>query len=335
MKRLPIMIISVGLLAACGTSQSGALGAVPTGPDRTPVPTAPVSSVPPAPSSTSAGGGSGATAQPSSGSHASTPAQTAPQSVPASPSAPATQPSSAPGTNGQVGLQTWFTRQAKLFVTQRTVPTTVSVGRAALDRLLAGPSAAEYAAGLRSQIPGGTQLLGLRIVSGIATVNLSASFVSAASSPTMPLRIAQVVDTLAQFPTVTGVRFEINGQGVTVLGGVPVQDPQTPAMYSGYLPPITVANPAIGERVSSPVIVSGTADVFEAVVSVRVLDSAGTEIAGTFSTASCGTGCRGSYSVPVSYTVAHAEPGTIEVFESSPKNGQPVNVQLIPVTLEP
>ncbi len=331
MKRLPIMIISVGLLAACGTSQSGVLGTVPTGQDRTPVATAPASSASPAPSSTSAGG-SGATAQPSSGSHASTPAQTAP---PASSSAPATQPPPAPGTSGQAGLQTWFTRQAKLFVTQRTVPTTVSVGRAALDRLLAGPSAAEYAAGLRSQIPGGTQLLGLRIVSGIATVNLSGSFVSAASSSTMPLRIAQVVDTMAQFPTVTGVRFEINGQGVTVLGGVPVQDPQTPAMYSGYLPPITVANPAIGERVSSPVTVSGTADVFEAVVSVRVLDSAGTEIAGTFSTASCGTGCRGTYSVPVSYTVAHAEPGTIEVFESSPKNGQPVNVQLIPVTLEP
>ncbi|MFY9776576.1 MAG: hypothetical protein WBF20_16150 [Trebonia sp.] len=42
-----------------------------------------------------------------------------------------------------------------------------------------------------------------------------------------------------------------------------------------------------------------------------------------------------TYSIPVSYTVTRAEPGTIEVFESSPKNGQPVNVQLIPVTLAP
>jgi CheY-like chemotaxis protein len=98
---------------------------------------------------------------------------------------------------------------------------------------------------------------------------------------------------------------------------------------------ITVQNPAIGEQVSSPATVSGTADVFEAVVSVRILDSAGNQIARTFSTASCGTGCRGGYSIPVSYTVTRAEPGTIEVFESSPKNGQPVNVQLIPVTLAP
>jgi Immunoglobulin-like domain of bacterial spore germination/Sporulation and spore germination len=324
MKRLPIIIISVGLLAACGTSQSGALGTVPT--DQ------------PAASATQAGKPTG-TAQPSSGPQESTSAPAATsttqpaQSAPAS--SPATQPAQTQGPTGQVGLQAWFTRQGKLFVTQRSVPATASIGKAALDRLLAGPSAAESAAGLRSQIPAGTQVLGLRIVSGTATVNLNSSFVSAASSSTMPLRIAQVVDTLGQFPTVSGVRFQINGQGVTVLGGVPVQNPQTPSMYSGYLPPITVQNPVIGEQVTSPVTVSGTADVFEAVVSVRVLNSAGVQIAGTFGNASCGTGCRGSYSVPVSYSVPHAEPGTIEVFESSPKNGQPVNVQLIPVMLEP
>ncbi len=188
---------------------------------------------------------------------------------------------------------------------------------------------------MRSQIPPGTALLGLRIASGTATVDLSSSFASSASPSTMPLRIAQVVYTLAQFPSVTGVRFEIGGQGVTVVGGVPVQDPQTPAMYDSYLPAITVQNPVIGEQLASPVTVSGTADVFEAVVSVRILDSAGGEIARTFTTASCGTGCRGDYSVAVPYTVPRAGPGTIEVFESSAKDGQPVNVQLIPVTLAP
>lgn len=314
MKRLPIMIISVGLLAACGTGQAGSLGPVPTGPAKSASPAAPAASQRP----------SGTPSPSASQSPAPTPAQTE------TPAIAATQ-----GTAGQVTLDSWLTRQGKLFVTGRAVAATASVGRAALEQLLAGPSTAEYAAGLRSQIPAGTELLGLRITSGTATVDLSSSFVSAASTSTMPLRIAEVVYTLAQFPTVTGVRFEINDQGVTVMGGVPVQDPQTPAMYTSYLPPIIVRNPVIGEQVSSPVTVSGTADVFEAVVSVRILDSAGNEIARTFSSASCGTGCRGGYSVPVSYTVAQQEPGTIEVFESSPKNGQPVNVQLIPVTLAP
>src|ERR1700723_921895 len=68
---------------------------------------------------------------------------------------------------------------------------------------------------------------------------------------------------------------------------------------------------------------------------MRILDSAGNEIPRTFTTASCGTGCRGDYSVAVSYLVPRTEHGTIEVFESSAKSGPPVNVQLIPVTLTP
>lgn len=308
MKRLSVMFISVGLLAAaCGTAAPGSLGPVPAG--------------------RSAGAADGA-AKPSSTAPA---ASARPGNTPE----PASIPPSAKATPSQLGLQVWFTRNGKLLITQRTMPATVSAGRAALDRLLAGPSAAEAAAGVRSQLPAGTTVLGLRISTGIATVDLSSPFGSAGSQPTMPLQLAQLVYTLTQFPTVTGVRFEIDGTGVTVAGGVPVQDLQTRAMYGGYLPPITVTSPVIGEVVASPVTVSGTADVYEAVVSVRILDSAGNEIARTFGNASCGTGCRGAYSVTVSYTVPQAEPGTMEVFESSAKNGLPLNVQQIPVTLTP
>src|SRR5262245_10733306 len=187
MKRLPlmIMVISVGLLTACGT-QAGELGPAPSGPSTSASPTAPAHSQP------------ASTAQPPSGHQAPMPTST-----------PTPVPTAAPSgsTARQIVLQTWFSRQGKLFVTERTVPATISVGRAALDRLLAGPSAAEYAAGVRSQIPAGTRLLGLRIAAGTATVDFTSSFGSAAGPSTMPLRIAQVVYTLAQFPSVTGVRF--------------------------------------------------------------------------------------------------------------------------------
>ena len=306
MKRLPITMIigvcSLALLAAgCGTPSSGSLGPAPTA-------TATASS---------------RAAPPASG------------TASAAPSPGGQRPAATQGLAREIGLQAWFSRNGKLFVTSRTVPATAGIGQAALDRMLAGPSAAEYAAGLRSRIPATTTVHGVRISAGIATVDLSSSFESAASPPAMPLRIAQVVYTLTQFPTVTGVRFAINGQGVTVVGGVPVQSPQTRAMYSGYLPAITVRSPVIGVRLTSPVTVSGTADVFEATVSVRILDSAGHEVARTFTTASCGTGCRGDYSVTVSYPVPRTQPGTIEVFESSAKDGLPINVQLIPVTLAP
>jgi immunoglobulin-like protein involved in spore germination/sporulation and spore germination protein len=305
MKRLPIMmIVGVSLLAVgCGTPSSGSLGPAPTS-------TAGASS----PASTPASGTASATASPSGQRPTATPGQALAR---------------------EVGVQAWFSRDGKLFVTQRSVPGTTGVGRAALDRLLAGPSAAETAAGVRTQIPAGTTLRGLRISAGIATADLSSSFESTAGPSAMPLRIAQVVYTLTQFPTVTGVRFAIDGQGKTVIGGVPVQSPQTRAMYGGYLPAITVQSPVIGAQVGSPVAVSGTADVFEATVSVRILNSAGHEIARTFTNASCGTGCRGGYSVTIPYSVPRTQPGTIVVFESSAKDGQPVNVQQIPVTLAP
>src|SRR5262245_7702234 len=151
MKRLPlmIMVISVGLLTACGT-QAGELGPAPSGPSTSASPTAPAHSQP------------ASTAQPPSGHQASTPTPV-----------PTAAPSGS--TNRQIVLQTWFSRQGKLFVTERTVPATISVGRAALDPLLAGPSAAEYAAGVRSQIPAGTRLLGLRIAAGTATVDFTSS----------------------------------------------------------------------------------------------------------------------------------------------------------------
>jgi hypothetical protein len=296
-------LLSLGLVTAgCGNGQAGSVGSVP------------------------AGGASAGSAAPSPGGHST--------AAPPDGGQPSTGPVSAsPSPTGQISLQAWLTRSGKLVVTERSVPATTGVAKAAIGAMLAGPSAAEVAAGLGSQIPSGTALLGVRISGGIATVDLSSSFVSLAGAGSMPARIAQVVYTATQFPTVRAVRFAINGQSPTVLGGVPVQDPQTRAMYAGYLPAITVQSPVIGEQVSSPVTVAGTADVFEATVSVRVLDAAGHEVARTFTTATCGTGCSGDYSVTVSYSVPRTQRGVVEVFESSAKDGRPVNVQRIPVTL--
>jgi hypothetical protein len=232
-------------------------------------------------------------------------------------------------------FETWFIRGGKLFVTHRSEPLAAAVGRIALETLLSGPSTAETGAGVSSAIPSGTQLRGLQLSGGIATVDLSGTFESGATASSMPLRLAQVVYSITQFSSATGVRFQIDGQGRTVVGGVPVQQPQTRAMDDGYLAAIVVENPVIGATVPNPVAVSGTADVFEATVSVRILDAAGNQIARTFTTATCGTGCRGDYSVSLPYTVARQEPATIEVFEVSAKDGSAINVQSIPVTLSP
>jgi hypothetical protein len=98
---------------------------------------------------------------------------------------------------------------------------------------------------------------------------------------------------------------------------------------------ITVTNPPPGDDVAGSVTISGTADVFEAVVSIRILDAKGHILVDTSTMASCGTGCTGDFSITVSYSVGHRQTGVIQVFEASAKDGSPTHVVEIPVTLLP
>lgn len=218
----------------------------------------------------------------------------------------------------------WFVRDGKLFVTRRTEPFTVAVGQLALDGLLEGPTAAESASGITSGIPADTTADITALSGGQATVKLDEGFL-AGSPAELRRREAQIVYTLTQYSTIDRVRL------VDPTSDVVTTWPR--GAFDDLLPAIVVEGPVIGSTVSSPVTISGTANVFEATVSIRILDEGGNEIAHTFTTASCGTGCRGDYSVAVDYDVGHDQPGTIEVFESSAKDGSAVNVQQIPVTL--
>ena len=88
-------------------------------------------------------------------------------------------------------------------------------------------------------------------------------------------------------------------------------------------------------RVTSPVTIAGNADVFEATVNIRVLDGNGEVIAESFAMATCGTGCRGDFSTQVDVPIDAEQPGTIQVFEYSAKDGSMINTVEIPVTLVP
>lgn len=252
---------------------------------------------------------------------------------------------------GSVTLEVWFASEFEsvgeggetrggtgLFVTKRTQEATPAVGRASLTALLQGPTQEERAAGVSSAIPQGTELRGLTIESGIATVDLSMEFGAGGGSTSVLTRLAQVVYTITQFPTVDAMVLEIEGERPEPYfseAGVVLDGPQDRAAWGDHLPPILVESPLIGETVDNPVTIAGSANVFEATVSIRILDSNGNEIARTFTTATCGSGCRGDYSKNVAYRVDAEQPGTIEVFEASAIDGSPSNTVRIPVTLAP
>jgi hypothetical protein len=124
--------------------------------------------------------------------------------------------------------------------------------------------------------------------------------------------------------------------GCLTAGGIPLEGMPGFAIPAGTaLPPIAVASPQAGMRVQSPITIAGSANVFEATVSIRVLDATANVIAESFTTATCGTGCRGDFSTLVDVPIDIEQRGTIQVFESSAQDGSMINTVEIPVTLVP
>jgi len=254
------------------------------------------------------------------------PSGSASPSPPPSPTTSITPPVVSPTPVKWFTFSIWLTRAGKLFDASRTEPLVPAVGQLALNDLVAGPNGDEINASVDTAIPSGvgadiTFLRG----DGEATVRLVVPLTrGAAVQVAKRISLAQFVYTLTQYRTISSVVFSTE-PGVRY----------TRASFADLLPPIVVESPFVGQTVQSPVTVSGTANVFEAVVSIKILDENGKVLVSTFTNASCGTGCRGDYSASVRYTVGHEQPGTVEVYEVSAKDGSAINVQDIPVILTP
>jgi hypothetical protein len=239
---------------------------------------------------------------------------TAPSRSPTATSTPSASPNATNSPARLFSFQVWMTQGGPLFETKRTEPFDVAVGKLALTALLKGPTPAEAALDVRSAIPQGTTLTITSLAAGTATVG---------ASPPLPLRTAkaQVVFTLTQYANIQKVRFA--GDPATY----------TRRNLEWALPAITVESPSIGQQVSSPIRVSGTANVFEGTVNVRVLDANQHKLAETFTTATCGSGCRGDYSASLRYHVDHQQTGYVSVFDYSAQDGSMENTVTIPVIL--
>jgi hypothetical protein len=325
-------ILAVGMLvatvAACGGS-TGGLGSVPTaapipsdepgGPDLTPGPSDPASpSVEPSETP-------GAT--PSNG----------PSAAPGGTEAPTPAPA------GTTIVRAYFVLGGEpgsvgLVPVLREVPKTTAVARAAMNALLAGPTAAESGdRTMSSAIPDGTDLLGITIKNGIATVDLSTEFDSGGGSTSMQFRLAQVVYTLTQFSTVRSVVFQVEGETVTVFGGegIVLDGPQARDDYYDQLPSIFVDRPAYGAAIGNPGRVAGNANVFEATFRVALIDAGGQTLIDEQVMATCGTGCRGTFDVSLGYTISKGQWGTLRAYYLSAKDGTPEDIRDYPVWLTP
>jgi germination protein M len=236
-------------------------------------------------------------------------------------------------TSGTRLYEVWFADDDALYPTWMEGRATNAVATEAVELLLDPQAGVPGTA-----IPDGTRLLGIDIADGVATVDLSSEFELGGGSHSMLMRLAQVVYTVTQFPTVQSVRFHLDGEPVDVFSGegIVLDKPVTRKDYEDLLPAILVESPRWHERVTSPIEITGTANVFEANVTVRLVGEQGHELERTFVTATCGTGCRGTFELSLPYKVQRAQEASLVLSDDDADgDGHPQHEVSIPVLLEP
>ena len=262
-----------------------------------------------------------------------------------SPTPGAVAPTEAPGTaeptpastpGEQMAVRIYFLRGEKLGVAERQVPRSDAVAAAAMTALCLGVNADEREAGLSSAVPAGTELLGLEVDGGVATVDLSGDFASGGGSLSMQARVAQVVYTLTQYPTVKSVDFKVNGESLTTLGGegLMLDAGQTRADWREFEPNIFVERPGVGAVVGSPFVLEGTAMVFEGSFMAELADVDGKLLVKVPVQASAGGPERGDFRESLAFDTP-ASSGTLIVYDESMEDGSRQDEVRIPVSLAP
>ncbi len=247
-----------------------------------------------------------------------------------------TTTSSSPEPADMMTLNVYFVRGEVLGVAHRRVLRTEAVAVAAMEQLLSEPTTAEEEWGFTTSIPTETRLLGVTVDEGVATVNLSGEFEQGGGTFAMTMRLAQVVYTLTQFPTVDAVSLAIEGTPIDVFSGegLLLEKPQTRADYERVTPAILVESVAPGDTVTSPLQLTGTANTFEATFMATITGWDGRIVFEDFVTAASGSGTRGAFDVTLPFEVDEPGLGALIVWEQSAEDGSQINLVEIPLTIE-
>jgi hypothetical protein len=154
----------------------------------------------------------------------------------------------------------------------------------------------------------------------------------------MMARIAQVVFTATQFDNVEQVVFWMDGEPIEYLGGegIVLSEPQTRSSTERSLTGgILFDMPAPGATLSSPIVVTGEGDVFEADFPI-VIERNGIEVAGPFIVSAGAWGVWADFEATILLDVA---PGSIELVARDESGCDtlecpPPTETIIPLTLE-
>jgi len=186
--------------------------------------------------------------------------------------------------------------------------------------------------GFDTAIPDPVEVVSVTRADQLVTVDMNEAFLDGAGGLLADFTMLnQLIFTAGDGEEISEVLFTVGGAPVTAFGteGLDLSQPVGRDAFLDQLNPVNVDSAASGAG-SPPLVISGFANVFEATVSLEVLDAGGNVVHEDFTTATCGTGCWGFYSFNIDYPFTGGE--TIRVFWHSAEDGSPSDVVSIPVT---
>lgn len=232
------------------------------------------------------------------------------------------------------------------------------VAAAAVELLLAGPDEAMHDDGSVSAIPVGVRLLSAELVDdGIVRAVLSAGFLerdidrelverletpAAGQNDPIPdralrLRQAQIVFTLTQFETITGVEMIVDDEVLAISDflGNPIDGPVTRDAFEDVTPLILIEEPLPLATIPAEFTVSGSANTFEASLFLRLTSEDGDVLFDQPVQVTSGSGTRGTFEATL--TVPDGTPdGPVSLlgYELSARDGSEVNTFEVPLRFE-
>ncbi len=224
----------------------------------------------------------------------------------------------------------------------RTIPQTITPATDSMTALLEGPTTSEGDShpAISTQIRSGTDLGGVVIENGVATVSLDGDFAPAEGVPTIGA-VGQVVYTLTQFPTVDEVAIDIAGVPLDQIAGLDAPYARDDFLDADIVPTVFVDQPAYGGPVDNPARIVGRTVAFEAQFRVTITDADGlilTEtsvLAGGPQIITPDGAPWTSFDTEIDYQVDTEQVGALIVSDTSAQDGSRIAVREYPVMLTP
>lgn len=208
--------------------------------------------------------------------------------------------------------------------------------------LLAGPLGEDVELGLHTSLPSDARLRSLDVVGSEIIADFSKEFTVGSDPIEAQARLAQVVYTLTQFPTVQSIEILIEGEPEATMGasGVVIKavlsraDFEFGGDYETFAPTVLIESPRPGQQsAGNGVEVSGSAFTFEAAVYLEALAATGEVMAPEtyFMADRIDENMKGTFSVWLDFESDLLGDITLRAFDISAESGEAVGVTEVPI----